>query len=407
MHTIGAGILERLLNSDEGGYQGGNISGDSGLSYDFMGYRDKNVTTVLGKVKVRRAYYYDRESRTGYCPKDKALDIEGTSFSPGVRRIMGRVGAYRPFGLGHEDIKEMVGIEVTAKEIERMSNELGADMDAFMAQPVKTLSADNVVPVKAIPKIYVCMDGTGVPMVKSEVTNRAGKSEDGQAKTREVKLGCVFTQTTVDKEGRPVRDNDSTSYVGAIETAEEFGRRLYAEANRRSIDSAKTVCVIGDGATWIWNIAEEHFHGAIQIIDLYHAREHYWNVAKAVFGNDIDKMNRWAEKRRKDLDNGEVHKVIKAIGRISPFTEHGKEVCEKEISYFQKNTKRMHYNEFRKQGLFVGSGVLEAGCRTVIGQRLKQSGMHWSLKGANNIIALRCCLFSHRWEDFWENRLCA
>ncbi len=407
MHTIGAGILERLLNSDEGGYQGGNISGDSGLSYDFMGYRDKNVTTVLGKVKVRRAYYYDRESRAGYCPKDKAFDIEGTSFSPGVRRIMGRVGAYRPFGLGHEDIKEIVGIEVTAKEIERMSNELGADMGAFMAHPVKPLSADNVVPVKTIPKIYVCMDGTGVPMVKSEVANRAGKSEDRQAKTREVKLGCVFTQTTVDKEGRPVRDNDSTSYVGAIETAEEFGRRLYAEANRRSIDSAKTVCVIGDGAAWIWNIAEEHFHGVIQIIDLYHAREHYWNVAKAVFGNNIDEMNRWAEKRRKELDNGEVHKVIKAIGRIAPFTEHGKEVCEKEISYFQKNTKRMRYNEFRKQGLFVGSGVLEAGCKTVIGQRLKQSGMHWSLKGANNIIALRCSLFSNRWEDFWENRLCA
>lgn len=407
MHTIGAGILEKLLNSDEGGYQGGNILGDSGLNYDFMGYRDKNVTTVLGKVKVRRAYYYDRGSRAGYCPKDKAFDIEGTSFSPGVRRIMGRVGAYRPFKLGHEDIKEMVGIEVTAKEIERMSNELGADMDAFMAQPVKPLSADNVVPVKTIPKIYVCMDGTGVPMVKSEVTNRAGKSADGQAKTREVKLGCVFTQTTVDKEGRPVRDNDSTSYVGAIETAEEFGRRLYGEANRRSIDSAKTVCVIGDGATWIWNIAEEHFHGAIQIIDLYHAREHYWNVAKAVFGNNIDKMNRWSEKRRKELDNGEVHKVIKAIGRIAPFTEHGKEVCEKEISYFQNNTKRMRYNEFRKQGLFVGSGVLEAGCKTVIGQRLKQSGMHWSLKGANNIIVLRCCLFSNRWEDFWENRLCA
>lgn len=407
MHTIGAGILEKLLNSDEGGYQGGNILGDSGLSYDFMGYRDKNVTTVLGKVKVRRAYYYDRGSRAGYCPKDKALDIEGTSFSPGVRRIMGRVGAYRPFGRGHEDIKEMVGIEVTAKEIERMSNELGGDMDAFMAQPVKPLSADNVVPVKTIPKIYVCMDGTGVPMVKSEVTNRAGKSADGQAKTREVKLGCVFTQTTVDKEGRPVRDNDSTSYVGSIETAEEFGRRLYGEANRRSIDSAKTVCVIGDGATWIWNIAEEHFHGAIQIIDLYHAREHYWNVAKAVFGNNIDKMNRWSEKRRKELDNGEAHKVIKAIGRISPSTGHGKEVCEKEISYFQKNTKRMRYNEFRKQGLFVGSGVLEAGCKTVIGQRLKQSGMHWSLKGANNIIALRCCFFSNRWEDFWENRLCA
>jgi len=80
---------------------------------------------------------------------------------------------------------------------------------------------------------------------------------------------------------------------------------------------------------------------------------------------------------------------------------------EREIGYFEKNKDRMRYNEFRRQGLFVGSGVVEAGCRTVIGQRLKQSGMHWTVKGANSIIALRCCFLSNRWEDFWEYRACA
>jgi len=406
MHTVGAGLLEKLINADEGGYQGGNMLRD-GRAYEFMGYRDKEVLTVLGAITVRRAYYYDREGKKGFCPKDKALDVEDTSFSPGIRRVMGRVGAYRPFGLGHEDIKEMVGIDITAKEIERMSHKLGEQAESFMAEKAEILSADNVVPVKTVPKMYVCMDGTGVPMVKSEVADRHGKGEDGQARTREVKLGCVFTQTTVDKEGRPVRDELSTSYTGAIETAERFGKRIYTEANRRGIESANTVCVIGDGAPWIWNIVDEYFYGAIQIIDLYHAREHYWNVAKAVFGNDKGKMKKWAEKRRRELDNGEVEKVIKAVGRISPTTEYEKEVCEREIGYFGKNKKRMRYADFRRRGLFVGSGVLEAGCRTVIGQRLKQSGMHWSVKGANNIIALRCCLFSNRWEDFWENRLCA
>jgi hypothetical protein len=406
MHTVGAGLLEKVINSDRGGYQGGNMFSD-GRAYEFMGFRDKEVMTVLGEIKVRRAYYYDREGKKGLCPKDKALDVEDTSFSPGIRRVMGRVGAYRPFGLGHEDIKEMVGIDVTGKEIERMSHKLGQQAESFLWGEAEVLLADNAVPTKTVPKMYVCMDGTGVPMVKSEVVDRQGKGEDGQAKTREAKLGCVFTQTTVDKEGRPVRDGLSTSYVGAIETAGEFGKRIYAEANRRGIDSANTVCVIGDGAPWIWNIAEEHFYGATQIIDLYHAREHYWNVAKAVFGNDKGKINKWAEKRRRELDNGEVEKVIRAIERLSLTTEYEKEVCEREIGYFRKNIKRMRYNDFRRRGLFVGSGVLEAGCRTVIGQRLKQSGMHWSVKGANNIIALRCCLFSNRWEDFWENRLCA
>ena len=104
------------------------------------------------------------------------------------------------------------------------------------------------------------MHGTGVPVVKKETAGRKGKGEDGQAKTREVKLGCVFTQTSVDQDGRPVRDDESTSYTGAIETAELFGRRIYQEAMRRGMDWAKEVCVIGDGAPWIWNIADEQFY---------------------------------------------------------------------------------------------------------------------------------------------------
>jgi hypothetical protein len=241
-------------------------------------------------------------------------------------------------------------------------------------------------------------------MVKKELVNSKGKAEDGQAKTREVKLGCVFTQTRLDEKGRPVRDEGSTSYVGAIETSEDFEERIYAESKRRGVDKAKEVAVLGDGATWIWNIADEAFPGASQIIDLYHAREHYWNAGRAVLDHDKKKLHRWADMRRKELDNGQVEKVIEAIRQLSQSSERCREICEKTINYFVKNKERMRYNVFRKKGFFVGSGVLEAGCRSVIGQRLKQSGMHWSVEGANNIIALRCCFFSNRWEDFWQYR---
>jgi excinuclease UvrABC ATPase subunit len=162
---------------------------------------------------------------------------------------------------------------------------------------------------------------------------------------------------------------------------------------------------MGDGASWIWNIAEEHFYGAIQIIDLYHGREHYWNVGRAAFGSDQKRLNPWAEKRRKELDQGKVEHVIKAIQSLVASTKEQQEIFEGEIAYFEKNKDRMRYEDFRKQGLFVGSGVVEAGCRTVIGQRLKQSGMHWTVMGANNIIALRCCILSNRWEDFWEDQI--
>ncbi len=407
MHGIGRSMLEMFINSDGGDYRGRTIPCEKGHPYKFIEFRDKKLLTVLGSVTVKRAYYYDRECRGGYCPKDRALDIEGTSYSSGVRRMMSKVGAYRPFGLGHEDLRELVDIRVSAKEVERISQMVGGQAEAFHTTESKAFLSDKVVPIKPVPKMYVCMDGTGVPVVKKETAGRKGKGEDGQAKTREAKLGCVFTQTYVNREGRPVRDDESTSYTGAIETAELFGRRIYQEAMRRGMDWAKEVCVIGDGAHWIWNIADEQFYGATQIIDLYHAREHYWNVAKACFGQNKDKLYQWTEERCKELDDGKPEEVIDAINRCSSLPGYDKEICDREIGYFEKNKERMRYADFRKRGLFVGSGVLEAGCRTVVGQRLKQSGMHWTVRGANSIIALRCSILSNRWEDFWEHRAVA
>jgi hypothetical protein len=292
---------------------------------------------------------------------------------------------------------------VSAKEVERISEKIGVQVEAFQNAEVELW--EDVVTSERPDRLYVCMDGTGVPMVKKEVVGRQGK--DGQAKTREVKLGCIFTQTGVDKKGRPQRDECSTSYTGAIEDAETFGWRIYKEAKRRGIDWANEVTVLGDGAPWIWNLAEEHFHGAQQIVDLYHAREHYWNAGRMCFGQEKEQLHQWAESRRMELDDGKVEDVIHAIRQLSALPGYNEEICDREIGYFEKNKKRMRYAEFRSRGFFVGSGVLEAGCRTVVAQRLKQSGMHWSVQGANSIIALRCNLMSNRWEDFWEHRAAA
>ncbi len=406
MHSIGCSVLEMLVNADGGDHRG-NILCEEGHKYEFIDYRDKKLLTVLGPVTVKRAYYYDQEHRAGYCPKDRTLDIEGTSYSSGVRRMMSRVGAYRSFGLGHEDLYELAAIRVSAKEVERISQMVGGQAEAFHTAEAKASLSDKIVPINPIPRMYVGMDGTGVPVVKKETAGRQGKGEDGQAKTREVKLGCIFTQTSVDRDGRPVRDEESTSYTGAIETAELSGRRIYQEAMRRGLNWAKEVCVLGDGAIWIWIIADEQFYGATQIVDLFHAREHYWKVGRACFGQDKDRLYQWTEERRRELDDGWPEGVIEAINRCSSLPGYDKAVCEREIGYFERNKERMRYADFRKRGLFVGSGVVEAGCRTVIGQRLKQSGMHWTVRGANSIIALRCNVMSNRWEDFWEHRAAA
>jgi hypothetical protein len=253
-----------------------------------------------------------------------------------------------------------------------------------------------------IPKLYVLMDGTGVPAVLAETQGRVGKIEGQRAHTRECKLGCVFTQTTVDDEGRPIRDPGSTTYTGGIETAEDFGTRIYTEAWRRGWEWATVRIVIGDGAIWIWNLADLHFPGAIQIVDLYHAREHLWAVAAVLFPNDSARQKRWMMTSQHLLDNGQTERLVKRLRKIESANSDLVLKLSLEAEYFERNAQRMRYPEFRKLGLFVGSGVIEAGCRTVIGSRLKQSGMFWTVRGANAIIALRCCLLNGRFENYWE-----
>ena len=212
-----------------------------------------------------------------------------------------------------------------------------------------------------------------------------------------------FTQTKWDKEGYAIRDTDST-YTGAMENAEEFGKRIYLEAWKRGWSRAVKKVVIGDGAEWIWNIADQYFPGAIQIVDLYHARQHLWELARAIYPNEGAKQKRWVMRQQDKLDQGRIEKLVRSLRSIEPSNPELAEKLRTEADYFEKNAGRMNYPEFRRQHLFVGSGVIEAGCKTVIGSRLKQSGMFWTVRGANAILALRCSQLNCRFEDYWEDR---
>jgi hypothetical protein len=405
-HRIGGSLLEKLLNADGKGYRGISAACGKGHSARFVEHRAKELITVLSPINVSRAYYHCDVCGEGVIPKDVALDIVETGFSPGVRRMMGQVGGKEAFEDGQKDLEVLAGVLVTTKAVERVSEATGSQIELQNQWEQRQILSGKVVPFRSpavIPKMYIAIDGTGVPVVKRETQGRKGKN--GDARTREAKLGCVFTQTTVDSEGYPVREEDSTSYVGAIEKADLFGGRIYAEAVRRGLNRAQEVTVLGDGAKWIWGIADEHFPGATPIVDLYHAREHLATVAKLVHGSTSNKSTQeWLSARRDELDAGDVQNIIAALRRLRPSDKAIRKGVKTEMEYFRRNAKRMRYAEFRGRGLFVGSGVVEAGCKTIIGQRLKLSGMHWTVKGANAIIALRCCQMSNRWEEFWESR---
>jgi len=337
------------------------------------------------------------------------LDIENTEFSPGARRIQAAVGQEAPFEHGRRQIKLLADLEVTTKSVERTAEAIGADI-AQREQEERQRAMQLDLPLvvgERVPILYVQMDGTGVPVVKKETLGRQGKTAGQPAHTREVKLGCVFTQTKWDEKGHPIRDPDSTTYTGAIETAEDFGKRIYLEAWKRGWSRAEKKVVMGDGAEWIWNLAEQHFPGAIQIVDLYHARQHVWELARKLHPHDDAAQKAWMKVHQDLLDQGNIEKLVGALRSLDSFHPEVADKIRTEADYFERNAERMRYPEFRRQHLFVGSGVIEAGCKTVIGSRLKRSGMFWTVRGANSIIALRCCHLNGRFESYWEEHRAA
>ena len=372
-------------------------------------YRDKrtrSLLTAVGPVRFERGYYHCASCHRGQSPRDRELDVVDTGYSPGVRRMMAVVGSDTSFDRGREQLELLAGLEVTRKAVERHSEAIGSDIECREQKQIRRAVQLDLPEVNGsdIPILYIEMDGTGIPVAAVETVGRQGKQGEGPAHTREVKLGCVFTQTTVDKEGRPVRDEGSTTYTGAIETAGEFGPRLYREAWDRGWSRAKKKVVIADGAVWAWNIADREFPGAIQIVDLYHAREHLWVLAGKLHSSDDRQRKRWAGALQRKLDAGKIESLVRQLRSFPAPSPDAAELLRVEADYFHRNCERMRYPEFRSQKLFVGSGVIEAACRTVIGKRLKQSGMFWTVRGANAIIALRCCRLNREFEDYWASR---
>jgi len=406
MLQVGSVLLGQLLNSDHGGHQGQRIPCGHNHQAEFVDYRTKPLHTILGRVLVRRAYYHcavcSDDDERGVIPKDRELDIVGTSFSPGMRRLMARTGGQQPFDAARRDLAELAAVTVKTKAVERITEAVGTTIEAVNRAERAAIIAGKVHPIATAARLYVAMDGTGVPCVPRETAGRSGKQPDGGAKTREAKLGCVFTQTSVDEHGYPIRDPHSTTYVGCIETAEQFGPRLHAEALRRGLTRKTEVVVLGDGAPWIWNLAQQYFPDAVHVVDLYHAREHLGDVAKLVFAPHSKAGEDWVAARRTELDAGQVEAIIAAIKVLSAQAPQVRDELRHQAEYFENNTLRMCYKYFRARGLFVGSGVVEAGCKIVVGQRLKQSGMRWTVAGANAVIALRCQLLSDRWEEIWR-----
>jgi len=392
MMRLGAVLLGQLLAVGTG-HHGPRIDCGAGHWAQFVGCRTKTIQTVLGAVALRRAYYCCAECGHGVKPRDDEL---GASLSPGLRKITARVAAEAPFAKAAELLADLAAIQLNPKRIERSAEADGAAAAARITAESAAIASGGVAVLadpgdRATPpdKLYIAIDGTGVPMVGAAVAGRAGKHPDGRARTREVKLAALFTQTTVDKQGRPVRDPAMTSYLASLAPAAEFATLVHAEARRRGADHIRQLVVLGDGAPWIWNLATAIAPEATPIVDLYHAREHLHALAAHLTGVLGEYHRDWLTARLADLDNGDIETLVTTTERLFPHLPADTAAdTTKALGYFKTNAHRMRYAYFRTQGMFVGSGVIEAGCKTIVGQRLKQSGMRWNIPGATGILTL-------------------
>lgn len=396
-------MLERWLNADHSDHSGASQSCACGQEARYAGRRRKRFETVLGALTLQRAYYHCHACGRGYYPRDQALGLADNSLSPGVLRMVGQVGALVSFQEGSELLAELAGVTLNAKHVERAAEALGDDIAQHDERHVEPPRQEPP------PTLYLGMDGTGIPMRPAELLGRPGKQADGSAKTREAKLCAVWSAEGRDPHGMAMRDPGSVSYSAGIESAAmhdtdedypPFAKRVLRETQRRGFERAKRRVILGDGALWIWNLANEHFPGAIQIVDRFHAKQHLSDVAKAIWGPASELGRDWASERHDQLDRGELKAIIRAL-RVHAATEHEAHRC---IDYISRNRQRMRYPAFHRQGLCTSTGVLEAGCKVVVVTRLKRAGMHWTLGGANAILALRCAKLSNRLDDFWRRR---
>jgi hypothetical protein len=401
---LGGSMLGEILSADRG-HRGPRVPCGRGHEAAFVSYRDKIIDTVLGPVTLTRAWYHCAGCGHGLAPRDSELGAAGASISPGLAAMNDRAATAVPFAQAAALLEELAGVRLTVKRTERAAEASGAAVAEAGRERARLTAARKLVPLPPAPlpdKLYAAIDGTGVPMTSRETAGREGKGEDGRARTREVKLAVFFTQDKLDSGGYPVRDRASTSVIATFEPASVFAGLVKAEGIRRGADHVRQLTILGDGAAWIWGIAAAKFPEATQVVDLFHAREHLHAIARSLEFMLGDRKDEWLAARLEDLDYGDIDGICQAA-RVFPLEGIKKNELDTALGYFENNAPRMRYHWFRQCGLFVGSGVVEASCKTVIGQRLKQSGMHWTTGGADAIIALRCNEAS-RWEAICNTR---
>ena len=388
LKELGASLVAGLCSLAAASQPSPSVSCSCGHQAVYQRERTAQVTTLLGSISIWRSYYLCAACGQGQHPLDAQLQFCAGSRSAALDELLALLGATQDsFVEAAQVLERLTLVHVSANSVRDATEQLGALLLEHPAQPhaERAASAQARASATASPsRLYITMDGV-----------LAHLHERGWS---EIKVGCCYqTHARVDRK-RPERLDiraQSASYVSALEQAQTFGWRLWQEAVRRGVLSSEEVVVLGDGAHWIWNIAETHFPRAIQIVDWYHASEYVWNAASAIWGENSPARGIWATAQLDKLWEGKVSEVL---GELEQWHERG-EAVEAAVSYYSTHQGRMDYASYRARGLQIGSGSVESACKQLVSARLKQAGMIWDASGAEAVAMVRAWLKSERWEE--------
>ena len=365
---------------------------------EFHSFRERTVCTIAGQITLRRAYYTG--PRGGRYPMDGLLKLHD-SYTPAVVQLMCWSGAMdSSFDLASQTLQRFAGLNIPGRQVQRVVNAKAMGATEWMrARPADVLPA----PVDIL---NIQVDMTGIPMRPEELDGIKGKQPDGSAKTRQIKMGCIFTQKKTRK-GKPVRDPFSNTYVSAFCDVTDFGSLMYEEALKRGYGSAARTVFLGDGAEWIWNLAESRFKDAVQIVDFFHACEHLNDLCKLLEPQEQSAQALFIAWRKILKCNG-LNRILDEVAqRALAMDASVRQEIQDALGYFHKNTHRMTYRTFRRKGYFIGSGAVEGACRHIVAQRTKLSGMRWLCSGAENVLAFRSLIKSNLFDSFAKQPLAA
>lgn len=437
---LGRRWMEQILSaSDAQAKEPSERTGACGHVQHLVGYRPRQVLSLLGKISFKRAYYQcclpaeeqgdEQQAQEqspplcthGEAPADARWGLHGQRTTAGVQQAISALCATSTLEEAATHFSRLLPLEMSARQAlsllqpvgEALQEQEEEQMQKLWQQASQSRSEETMAPAsqqKSIERLYIELDGVMARLRRGSVPMEEQERKRKGDVYREIKVGAVFEASPGPERsqlvpGVFVDQAEQKHYVARRSKAEDFGKLLYSLAVSHGLQQAQQVVVLGDGALWIWRLVAEHFPGAVQIVDLYHAREHVWKIARAVFGPNTPIGSGWAQEACRLLEEGKIEELVEEIVVLPPIPPEAgssRSVPEIERDYFISNAARMRYPAFREQGMQIGSGIVEASCKMVVSTRAKRCGMRWTPAGLDAVLALRIAVLNGTYDAFCQ-----